>query len=175
MSYLIRKANVDDIPRLEELLHAYMQETYHGAWGGTKQRLQLHLSGSEVKITIAETFGREVIALVAWVPTYDLHWCLKGGEVIDLFVCLPHRSRGVALLLITDVADEIQKQGGTYLKGGAVDSAIVHRLYQRLAMGLPGGEYYISGRAFRRLAELAGKKLREIISNLPEREWNREP
>jgi len=70
---------------------------------------------------------------------------------------------------------KIQKHGGAYLKGGAVNSSVVHRLYQRIAMRVSENDYYVSGRAFRRLAELSGKSPREIVSGLPEVAWNYEP
>lgn len=174
MPYSIRKANRNDILRLGELLEAYMQETYQGAWGGTREKLGQHLADGRVEIIVAETVEREVVAFIAWIASYDLHWCMKGGEVIDFFVSRTHRGRGAAILLVAEVAAGIKETGGSYLKGGAVNPA-VRRLYERIAMCLPGGESYISGRAFRRLAELSGKSLREVIKNLPDVAWNYEP
>ena len=175
MSYSIREAERGDVPRLEELLRAYMRETYHGEWGGTAQRLERHAFGAEVEIIVAEAPEAEVCALVAWVHAYDLHYCMKGGEVIDLYVRPPHRGRGLALLLLTRVAAAIREHEGTYLKGGPVDDAAVRRLYRRVARCFPGGDCYVSGRAFRRLAELSGRSVREIVGNLPKTEWNHEP
>ena len=175
MPYLIRKANQSDAPSLGELLEAYMRETYHGAWGGNNQLLEQHISGDEVEIIVAETLNGKVIGFVAWLASYDLHWCLKGGDVIDFYVCPPHRGGGAAVLLITKLAGDIQEDGGAYLKGGAVDNPMVRRLYQKIAMCLPDGESYVSGKAFRRLAELSGKSLREIIKEMPEAAWNHEP
>ena len=175
MSFLIRKANPADVPRLEKLLADYMRETYHGAWGGNAKLLKQHLIEEDVEILLAETSNREVVAFLAWSSSYDLHWCMKGGVIVDLFVCPKHRSRGVAVLLAAHLADEIQKRGGTHLKGGAVENAVVHRLYRRIAMRLGENEYYVSGRAFRHLARLSGKNLREIVKNLPETAWNSEP
>ena len=174
MPYLIRKANQRDVPSLGGLLEAYMQETYHGAWRGNIQLLEQHLLGNEVKIIVAETLNRKVVGFVAWVASYDLHWCLKGGDVIDFFVCQPHRGSGAAILLITKLAGDVQEYGGAYLKGGAVDGPVVRRLYQKIAMSLPNGESYVSGRGFRRLAELSGESLREIIRKMPEAAWNYE-
>ena len=175
MSYLIRKAEESDVPSLGELLEAYMRETYHGAWGGNIHLLERHLLGKEVEIIVAESTEREVVGFVAWVATYDLHWCLKGGAVIDFFVRPSHRGRGAAILLITKLAGDVQEQGGAYLKGGAVDNPVVRRLYQKVAMCLPDGESYVSGRAFRHLAELSGEGLRQIIRKMPEAAWNYEP
>lgn len=95
--------------------------------------------------------------------------------MIDLFVSPSHRGLGAAILLIAKLAADIQEQGGVYLKGGAVDNPVVRQLYQKIAMCLPNGESYVSGRAFRRLAELSGKSLREIIKDMPETAWNYEP
>ncbi len=175
MPYRIRRADRGDAPTLGELLGAYMRETYHSAWAGNTRLLERHLLNDEVAILVAETPNREVIGFVAWVAAYDLHWCLKGGDVIDFYVCPPHRGRGAAISLITGLAGEVQGRGGAYLKGGAVDNPVVRRLYQKVAMCLPGGESYISGRAFRRLAGLSGESLRVIIKKLPEAAWNYEP
>jgi hypothetical protein len=38
-----------------------------------------------------------------------------------------------------------------------------------------GNEYTVSGRAFRHLADLSGKSVREVIRELPEPAWNSEP
>ena len=175
MPYLIRRANRNDVPRLAELLESYMRETYQGAWGGNTQLLEQHLVGDEVQLIVAEALNRNVIGFIAWVDSYDLHWCLKGGDVIDFYVCPSHRGRGAALLLIAKLAAEIQRDGGAYLKGGAVDNALVRRFYQKIAMCLPGGESYVSGRAFRTMAELSVKGLRQVVKNLPETAWNYEP
>lgn len=175
MPYLIRKANKSDVPSLGQLLEAYMRETYHGAWGGNVELLEQHLLGNELEIIVAETLNREVVGFVAWVDSYDLHWCLKGGDVIDFFVRPSHRGRGAAILLISKLAGNIRERGGAYLKGGAVDDPVVRRLYRKIAIRFPGGESYISGRAFRRLAELSGESLRGIIRKMPEAAWNYEP
>jgi GNAT superfamily N-acetyltransferase len=160
---------------LAELLESYMRETYQGAWGGSAQLLEQHLADHGVGIIVAEAPHRDVIGFVAWVDSYDLHWCMKGGDVIDFYVCPSDRGRGAALLLIAQLAADVQGCGGAYLKGGAVDNPVVRRLYRKIARCLPGGESYVSGRAFRRLAELSGKSLREIVQGLPDAAWNYEP
>lgn len=175
MSYLIRNANRGDGQRLEKLLADYMRETYQGAWGGSAELLERHLTEREVEILLAESSSREVIAFLAWSSCYDLHWCMKGGVIIDLYVCPSHRSRGVAVLLATNLAMEMKNRGGTFLKGGPAESPAAHRLYSRSAMIVGENDYYVSGRAFRHLASLSGKNLREIARNLPETAWNHEP
>jgi GNAT superfamily N-acetyltransferase len=175
MAYLIRKITLDDLPQLASLLSEYMRETYRGEWGGNERRLAEDIFEGKVKIAVAETAEGKIIAFISWIQTYDLHWCLRGGDVIDMFVSRPYRGRGLAMLLLTDTAREILDEKGAFLKGGAVDNPMVHRLYQRIAMRVSGNDYYLSGRAFRRLAELSGKKVREIVRNLPPTAWNYEP
>jgi GNAT superfamily N-acetyltransferase len=127
-----------------------------------------------VEIIVAETIDHEIIGFIASVNSYDLHWCVKGGDVIDFYVSPSHRGQGAAMLLIAGLAAEVKKHEGAYLKGGAVNNPVVRQLYQKIAMCLPDGETYISGRAFRHLAELSGKSLREIVKNLPQTAWNYE-
>lgn len=175
MSYLIRKAAQKDVSQLAKLLDAYVRETYRAAWGGQAELLARDLAENAVEMFLAETLRREIIAFVAWTSAYDLHWCMKGGLIVDLYVCPPHRGRGAAVLLATCLAKEIQKRGGAFLHGGAVENAVVRRLYSRIATVQPNGEFYVSGRAFRHLAGLSGKSAREIAGNLPETAWNYEP
>lgn len=118
MPYPIRKANRNDVPRLAELLEPYMRETYQGPWGGNAQLLEQHLVNNEVGIIVAEALSRDVIGFVAWIDSYDLHWCMKGGDVIDFYVRPSARGRGAAMLLIAKLAAEVQGRGGAYLKGG---------------------------------------------------------
>lgn len=175
MAYSIRKANQPDVPQLEKLFIAYMRETYQAMWGGNVERLEQDVSNDTLEIFVAESAERRIVGFIAWTPTYDLHWCLKGGDVIDFYVVPEKRGRGVGLLLAIEAAKEIQRHGGVFLKGGAVDDSVVRRFYGRFAMCLEGGESYVSGRAFRRLASLSGGSLREIVKNLPLPDWNYQP
>lgn len=175
MSYKIRRAEPPDVPRLENMLIDYMRETYQSAWGGNAERLKRDVSDGKVKIFVAESSAGEIVGFVAWVSIYDLHHCLEGGEIVDLFVRSTHRGRGAGVLLIAKLAAEIREKGGAFLHGGAVDDPIVRRFYERSVMCLPGGDAYLSGRAFRHLADLSGKSVREIAWNLPVAAWNHEP
>jgi len=175
MAYSIRKANQTDVPQLEKLLVAYMRETYQCEWGGNAHQLERDLFDKTFEIIAAENANKQIVGFIAWTDAYDLHWCLKGGDIIDLYVLAEKRGRGIGLLLATELAAEIQKRGGAFLKGGAVGNAAVRRFYGRFAMCLEGGESYVSGRAFRHLASLSGRRLREIVKNLPLTDWNYQP
>jgi GNAT superfamily N-acetyltransferase len=173
LQLLLRKVKSEDVERLGPLLSEYMLETYGTPWGGDPARLERHLSGEAVKIILAEHAGGAV-GFIAWTPCYDLHWCMKGAVIVDLYVRTPNRGRGVALLLSTTVAKEVEASGGTFLQGGAVESPGAHRLYRRIATRAESGDYYVSGRAFRHFASLAGQPVRAIIRSLPDPSWNTE-
>jgi GNAT superfamily N-acetyltransferase len=175
MSFIIRAARRDDVPALVELLDAYMRETYNGAWGGNARQLERDALDRTFETFVAARADGRVVGFVAWISTYDLHWCLKGGEIIDFYVAPQNRGRGVGMLLAIELAAALQKRGGAFLKVGAVEKRAVRRFYKRIAMIFPNGECYISGRAFRHLAALSGKSVREAVKNLPEAAWNHEP
>ena len=171
---LTRKAVPEDVPRLASLLRDYMRETYHGEWGGSAELLEQHMIQKEVEVIVWESDG-DINGFVAWTAFYDLHWCVKGGMIVDLYVSLPSRGKGAAVFLVTRLAEEIRERGGAFLKGGPVESDAVHRLYKRVAMRLGDGDYYVSGKAFRHLSQLSGRNLRHIVRNLPEAAWNQLP
>ncbi len=175
MPYQVRPATLDDLPGLTALLEAYMLETFRRPWGGTSQRLAQDGFGAEFELMVAETELLTPIAFAAWASHYDLHHCMKGGAVIDLFVESVHRGRGVAAQLMIAIATQVQQQGGEYITGGAVDSPSAQRFYRRCAHSFSAVECYVSGRAFRRLAELSGQPLVDVVKNLPEVSWNYEP
>jgi GNAT superfamily N-acetyltransferase len=150
-----------------------MQETYHGPWHGTQLGLADDGFGARFDLTVA--VGEDaLIGFAAWRTTYDLHHCLPGIEVIDMYVRPPQRGRGVAACLLARVAAQATQLGATFMTGGGVETGSARRLYARATMAA-GGQPYLSGRAFRALAELAGAPPRQLSGQLPPREWNLEP
>ena len=126
-------------------------------------------------MVVAEAENHQLVASGAWKPSSDLHHCIHGGEVIDLYIDPAYWRWGGAMNLIMAIATQIQQQGGVYIRGQAVENPSVQRLYQRCAHCFPTVECYVSGRAFRQLAELSGKEIRDVAKNLPKPAWNYEP
>jgi GNAT superfamily N-acetyltransferase len=171
----VRAAEQRDVPALVELLEAYMQETFTVAWRGSAEALRRDGFGREFETQVAVMGAGRVIGFAAWTQSYDLHHCLTGGDILDLYVAPGYRGRGVAPALVCTVAAEIGRRGGTYVKGQAVDNRAVQRLYARFAMCFPGADCIVGGRAFRHLATLAGRSGRGMVRSLPEKSWNYEP
>lgn len=69
-----------------------MQETFKAPWHGSAESLKRDAFGEHVKLALATQNGAAV-GFAAWRPTYDLHHCVPGIEVIDLYVEPAHRGR----------------------------------------------------------------------------------
>jgi GNAT superfamily N-acetyltransferase len=171
--YTIRVAQPEDVPALAKLMGLYMHETYRAGWRGDVNALARDGFGTEFRVLVAEQ-QHELVALLAWQRSYDLHHCIVGGQVLDLFVLPRHRSRGLAVRLIAVASQIIESNGGTFIKGGAVDSGTGSQLYGRFAPSF-GNDYILGGRAFRHVANVAELPLRQLMRTLPKKEWNFEP
>ena len=173
----IRPARAGDGNTLATLLTAYLAEQFPGHVGTSAAALERDvLSGaSGLRVLLAEARGQP-IGFIAWHRVYDLHWGKGGAQVADLYVAPAHRGLGLALGLAAAVCATTEREGGSYLQGGAFDRAsAVGRFYERIAVAFDSAECHCSGRAFRRLAELDGQPPRTIVRGLPPKAWNYEP
>lgn len=170
----VRPARAEDISALVSLLRAFMREAFDAKWHGTPEALERDGLGARFELLVAEGRGG-LIGFVAWEMTYDLHHCVRGGTVLDLYVEANSRGRGVALALFATLAARVRAQGGVYVRGQAVPKPEVQRAYERVCVLFPGADANVGGRAFRVLADLDGVPPREAIRRLPERAWNYEP
>jgi GNAT superfamily N-acetyltransferase len=172
-----RLATLDDADPIAALLADYMAEQGLGHPGSTADQIRRDvLSGaSGQRIILAEREGR-IVGFVAWDRAYDLHWAARGVQVAGLYVEPGSRGHGVALAMLTAVCATGWAEGAVFLRGDSYDRAsATGRFYERIAVGMDAAECNCGGRAFRRLAELGGQRVRTIIRNLPPREWNFEP
>lgn len=168
----VRPGTASDVAALVPLLHAYLRESYAQPWHGSEEALAGAM-GDGVSILVAEDPRQSLVGFLAWTSSYDLHHCVAGGELLDLYVAPAARGRGVALLLGCAAAARVREAGGAYLKGGTVQGGAGSRLYRRVAVCDAAG-CIVSGRGFRRLAELAGRPVREMAKRLPEPSWSHE-
>jgi GNAT superfamily N-acetyltransferase len=169
----VRKATVADARILASLLAAYVRESYPGHLGSSPEQLRRDVLGEHSRhhVLLAET-RETVVGFVGWDRIYDMHWAAGGGQIADLYVTPSFRGLGVSLALVVGVAADVLAMGGRFLRGGAYDRETIRRAYARVAVVQPSGETHLSARAFRRVAELAGLPIRDIIRGLPPVEWN---
>jgi GNAT superfamily N-acetyltransferase len=171
--YLIREASPGDVRTIADLLRAYMLETYQEEWRGTVEALLRDAFGMRFRVLTA-VLAEEAVGFLAWETAYDLHHCLSGGHILDLYVCPRHRARGIAAQLIAAAAGIVHSDGGAFIKGGAVESGSGSRLYARFAPAF-GNDYILGGKAFRHLAERSSLPMKELVRSMPKMEWNFEP
>jgi len=111
---------------------------------------------------------------MAWRKPYDLQHCLTGGEILDLYVS-PECRAGVWHPPWSALSRQRFCGGWDLCAGPGRRHRAAQRLYARLAMCFPGADCAVGGRAFRRLAELAGRSARVVAQFLPEKSRNYEP
>ncbi|MFT3706943.1 MAG: GNAT family N-acetyltransferase [Archangium sp.] len=172
-SATIRPIGPEDLVGLAGLLDEYMVETFRKKWNGSVEGLRRDMLGKEANALIALDEG-EPVGFSIYRRTYDAHHCLVGGELLDIYVKQELRGSVFAPLLIHETVSRVAKDGGFFLKGQGV-SVQGDRFYDRLAVTFPGTEFILGGRAFRELAGLHGRPLREIIRLMPNRDANFEP
>lgn len=170
----IEVATPADAEGIATLLAQYMRETYGRNSDVTAEVLRRDGMGEWFRMLVASAPETGIVGLLAWERVYDLHHGVHGGHVMDAYVARPFRARGIAPRMLARVADEVRREGGVFIKGQAIDPRPLH-LYSRVAMGFPGTDCIVGGRAFRVIADLAGADARTIARSLPPREWNEEP
>ena len=171
--YLLKEANADDVQEMAALLRLYMLETYQDDWRGNIQCLLKDGFGVRFRTLLAALEAKPV-GFLAWERSYDLHHCLTGAHILDLYLAPEHRFRGIAVQLIWMASQITHAEGGAFIKGGAVDTGTGSRLYHRFAMAF-GNDYILGGKAFRHFATLPALPVRQLARSMPERQWNFEP
>jgi GNAT superfamily N-acetyltransferase len=170
----VRAAEPDDVDAIAALFGPYMREAYDGPWHGSAEALRRDAFGGRCEIQVAVAADGRLVGFLAYAGSYDLHHCVQGADGLDMYVAPEARNRGVAPALVCAAARAIHARGGVYLRGGAVERGSAGRLYARMGVCDTAVACTVGGRAFRRLAELAGRPPREVARGLPERAWNYE-
>jgi GNAT superfamily N-acetyltransferase len=173
----IRPALPGDGETLAVLLRAYLTEQFPGHAGTSAADLERDvLTGASGLRLLVASLHAQAVGFIGWHRVYDMHWAKAGAQIADLYVVPAQRGLGVAVALVAAVCSAAQRDGCTYLQGGAFDrTSAVGRFYERIAVAFDSAECHCSGRAFRQLAELHGQSPRAIVRGLPPKAWNYEP
>ncbi len=170
----VRAFAPEDAPQLADLLRRYMREAYSRDWSGSEVSLTADSFLTTVHTALAAAEDGTLAGFVAWTDAYDLHHCVSGGEVLDMFVTPAARGHGVAVQLLLTAARAVREGGGSFLKGSALEPPSVRALYARAAVCWDERSCIVGGKAFRHLAGLAGCRPREVVRSVPPVEWNYE-
>jgi len=145
------------------MLRRYMFESLERSWEGTVEGLSLAMRDGHVNLSVAKLNG-VAIGLASWHRVFNVHYCVSGGEVTDMFIEREYRGRGIALALLATIAEQIRLFGGVFLRGRS--DAGMQALYSRLATIVPGAECYVSGERFVSLASLSNQSPRAAVRAL---------
>lgn len=174
MAIKCRPMERSDVTVFHHLLASYNREFLHLDSSPSIETLSRDGLGARFRVVLAE--AESPIGFAAWAYHYDLHHGLVGGDVLDMYVAPEVRGRGVAAQLIAETAAQIRGSGGAYIRGQVLTSEHqTARLYNRVSHQFSGADCYVSGRAFRSLADLAGESVRTLIRGMPPKTWNHEP
>lgn len=170
----VRPATTDDIPEIEVMVsdfvkghpaefHARHRQTLHDAFFGKRP---------VANMLIAERSG-EVVGMFQWTLIYDMFWGMFGAEAAWLYVKPQYRRSGIVAALVARACADTSKVGAQFLHGGGGDGP--QQLYERVAIGYPGRDCYLSGKAYQEFARLEGLPIREIVRRLPHKDLGLQP
>ena len=172
---LVRPAAESDLDAVEDMVADFVKG--HPAEKRHRSRSALraaYFGEAPVANLLVATCDDRVVGMGQWKLIYDMFWGMYGGEGGWLYVRPEFRGRGVAVAIVAEICAQVHRAGGEFLHGGA-DEPEVASLYERVAMGRPTRECYISAEAFRALGELAGQSPRTIVRKLPSPDLNKVP
>lgn len=173
MPYQTSAATIEDLTQVSKLIDGYVRQNLNmPAWPCSLATFSRDYVSGCFRMTVIRT-NEKLVGFAAWLPSYDLHHCVHGAALIDLYVDPAYRCRGLGPALICAIAAEITGLGWEFMRGQAL-SGRAARLYERCAVRFGTNEYNVSGKALQRLASLAGKSARAIFQGLPTREMNHE-
>lgn len=163
--WTIRAARPDDLDEICDLLdlftvdhpsarHPRSRATLHDAYFGTR---------AIVNLVVAEE-GPRLIGMAGWHPTFDSFWAMRGGSADGLYVRREARGRGIAVALLAQVCADVRAWGGAYLQGTYGEQ--VAPFYERVVKSWRVRETYLSAPTFDRIADLAGRPVRDMARAL---------
>jgi GNAT superfamily N-acetyltransferase len=167
----VRPANEADLDALAQLIDEFVRGHPAERHPRPLEKLRAALFGEHaVAHAVIATVRGRAVGMAQWWLVYDVFWAMHGVRAEWLYVRHDMRGIGIAAALIAEVCARGRDAGAEYLHGGGNDE--VSRFYERIAVGSPTRECYLSAQAFQVVADLAGSPVREIVRRLPSREQN---
>jgi len=174
MTYRTATATVAELAPVARLLDDYVRQHLNmAAWPGSLDTFKRdYASGCFNMIVLYRQ--ETIVGFAAWTRSYDLHHCVHGALLLDMYIAPAYRCQGLGAALICAIAAEITRLGWTYMRGQAL-SGPAARLYGRVGIRFGANEYNVSGQALRQLASLVGQPARDILRGLPTQAMNHQP
>jgi len=171
--YQVSTATSEDLDTVATLIDDYVRQNLGmSSWPCAIAPFKQDYADGHFRMSVICCDGK-LVGFAAWLPTYDLHHCVRGAVFLDLYIDPAYRCRGLGAALICAIAAEVTALGWAFMRGHAL-SGRAARLYERFGVRFGANEFNVSGKALQQLAALAGKSARDIAKGLPTREMNYE-
>ena len=171
----VRLAVEADLDAIAEMVDEFVRG--HPAETHRRSRVKLrdaYFGPTPVAQLLVAAYADHVVGMGQWTLIHDMFWGMYGGHAEWLYVRPGYRSRGVVAAIVAEICAQVHRAGGEFLRAGA-DEARIASLYERVAVGWPARQCYLSGEAFRAFGDLAGLSPRCIVRKLPGPELNKVP
>ncbi|HEY4239604.1 MAG TPA: GNAT family N-acetyltransferase [Kofleriaceae bacterium] len=172
---IIRGVTEADLPSIAAMVDDFVSD--HKAASHPRPLSSLraaYLGPSPIAHLLVASLSDRVVGMVEWSLFYDQFWALIGVRGEWLYVTPSARGLGVPAALVAELCSRGRASGAAFLRAGAYTPA-AERLYERVALGSPSYECFVSAEAFQHLADLAGQPARSIVRNLPSPALSRTP
>jgi GNAT superfamily N-acetyltransferase len=80
--------------------------------------------GKHFQCVVAESSSGQIVGFAVWEHTYDIHWGVCGGNILDMYVMKELRGFGMAHRMMALICKNILDDGGVFLRGGAIDRGL---------------------------------------------------
>lgn len=170
-----RRATESDLPAIEAMVDEHVRGHPAERERRDRGRLRRAYLGERpvAHLFVAERNGG-LLGMGQWTAIFDMFWGKFGGHGEWLYVRPEARGSGIGAAIIAAMFADALDYGAEFMRFSPDDEDIA-RLYRRVAIGGPPDFFYVSARAFREFAKLAGLPPRAVVRGLPDARLNHEP
>jgi GNAT superfamily N-acetyltransferase len=169
----VRSATENDLAAIGEMIEHHVQGHPASAHPRSTARLrEAYFGARPVARLVVACRDDRVVGMAQWTRLFDNFWSVFGAELEWFYVRPDSRGLGIPAAIVAEVCRLARSEDCEFLKGAA-EADRTGALYQKVAMGWPSRQVYLSAEAFQVCADLAGKRPRDIVRGLPDPELNR--
>ena len=174
MTLLIRDARVEDVPAIEEMVEDFVKGHPAENHQRSSEVLREAYFGARpvAHLLVAERDG-VVVGMGQWLLVHDMFWGMLCARAEWLYVRRECRGSGIVAAIVAAMCGQARRAGAQFLLGGGGEGP--SKLYERVAIGIPSRDCFLSGKAFQVMAALEGLPIRAIVRGLPAPELGRQP
>jgi GNAT superfamily N-acetyltransferase len=169
----VRSATEEDLAVIGEMIEDHVQGHPASAYPRSPARLrEAYFGPRPVGRLVVACRDDRVVGMAQWTRLFDNFWSVFGAELEWFYVRPDSRGLGIPAAIVAEVCRLARDEQCEFLKGAA-EAEEAGALYEKVAIGWPLRQVYLSAEAFQVCADLAGRPAREIVRGLPDPGLNR--